>query len=303
MLNGVRRWIGSKVTTWLSREVESPVQSLSDFDRLCDEIRSCDVLLVEGRSPISNIIKTITQSPWSHSAIYIGRLRDIETPAIRARVAKHSDVDQNTQVVIEAILGQGTIITPLEKYNDYRVRLCRPADLAPKDRQRVIAYTVEKLGTDYDLRQLIDLARFVFPYSIVPRRWRSTLFTHNAGPDTQTVCSTLLANAFQSVHFPILPINLSNSSNEQKISPRNSRLFTPQDFDFSPYFEVLKFPFHNIHDLAAYHLLPWADNSICNDESDCYPQPKQGKKEPLNVERLDSGELSDPSNDKQEAQP
>ncbi|HEC12743.1 MAG TPA: hypothetical protein ENI80_05765 [Acidiferrobacteraceae bacterium] len=303
MLNGVRRWIGSKVITRLNREVEAPVRSLSDFDRLCDEIRPCDILLVEGRSPVSNIIKTITQSPWSHAAIYIGRLRDIEVPAVRARVAKYSDTDQNTQVVIEAILGKGTIVTPLDKYHDYRVRLCRPAGLAPKDRQRVIAYTVEKLGTGYDLRQLIDLARFVFPYGIVPRRWRSTLFTHNAGPETQTVCSTLLADAFQAVHFPILPINLSNGSDEQKISHRNSRLFTPQDFDFSPYFEVLKFPFHNIHDLAAYHLLPWAENSICNDESDCYAQPKQAKKESLDIAHLNSGELSDSSNDKQEVQP
>ncbi|NOZ10473.1 MAG: hypothetical protein GXP09_05485 [Gammaproteobacteria bacterium] len=303
MLKGVRRWIGSKIITWLNREVEATGHTLSDFDRLCDEIRPCDVLLVEGRSPVSNIIKTITQSPWSHSAIYIGRLRDIEVPAIRARVAKYSDVDQNTQVVIEAILGKGTIVAPLDKYRGYRVRLCRPAGLAPKDRQRVIAYTVEKLGTNYNLRQLIDLARFVFPYSVVPRRWRSTLFVHNAGPETHTVCSTLLADAFQAVHFPILPINLSNDSSEQKISHRNSRLFTPQDFDFSPYFEVLKFPFHNIHDLAAYHLLPWAENSICNDETDCYVEFKQDEKEPLHMKPLASDKVSDPSNSKQETQP
>ncbi|WP_126323397.1 hypothetical protein [Candidatus Rickettsiella viridis] len=63
---------------WLNREVD-PVQEfpLSDFNKLKHELRPCDVLLIEGRKRISRIIKLITQTSWSHSALYIGRLQDI----------------------------------------------------------------------------------------------------------------------------------------------------------------------------------------------------------------------------------
>ncbi len=70
---------------------------------------------------------------------------------------------------------------------------------------RVIAHAIRHLGNDYDVRQLLDLARFLFPWGILPRRWRSSLFQHNAGKPTHTVCSSLLAEAFSAVGFPVLP--------------------------------------------------------------------------------------------------
>jgi hypothetical protein len=271
VVNGVRKWIGRRIIAWLTGERDGAGHQLSDFERLCDEIRPCDILLVEGRSPISEIIKTITQSPWSHAAIYIGRLRDIDVPAVRTRLAQHTNAGPDTQLIIEAILGHGTIVTPLERYQDYSVRLCRPAGLSLQDRQRVVAFVAEHLGTDYDLRQLLDLARFMFPYGVLPRRWRSSLFVHNAGPETRIVCSTLLANAFQAVSFPILPVLTMAEAGEARLYNRNTRLFTPRDFDSSPYFEIRKFPCHSFDELTAYHRLPWDQRGIiCNSENDCY---------------------------------
>lgn len=271
MTRRLRNWLGRRLIAWLNRERESPAHPLSDFERLCDEIRPCDVLLVEGRSAVSNIIKTVTQSPWSHSAIYLGRLRDIPVTAVRKKAAAHTGCGDDVPLVAEAILGRGTILEPLEKYHNYRLRLCRPRGLAARDRQRVLAYVVERLGTGYDVRQLIDLARFLFPYGILPRRWRSSLFVHNAGPETRTVCSTLLAEAFASVRFPILPVILPDDAGGHRIYRRNTRLFTPQDFDFSPYFDILKFPIHDLQELASYHLLPWAeDHIVCNDSGECF---------------------------------
>jgi hypothetical protein len=271
VINGIRKWIGRRIIAWLTYEREGSGHQLSDFERLCDEIRPCDILLIEGRSAVSEIIKTITQSPWSHSAIYIGRLRDIDVPAVRTRVARHTNAGPDTQLVIEAILGHGTIVTPLERYQDHSVRLCRPTGLSLQDRHRVVAFVVEHLGKDYDLRQLLDLARFMFPYGVLPRRWRSTLFVHNAGPETRIVCSTLLANAFQAVSFPILPVLTTAEAGEARLFNRNTRLFTPRDFDSSPYFEILKFPCHSFDELSAYHRLPWDPRGvICNSENDCY---------------------------------
>src|SRR5262245_57945490 len=35
-------------------------------------LRKCDVLLVDGDQRVSQVIKYLTQSAWSHSAIYVG---------------------------------------------------------------------------------------------------------------------------------------------------------------------------------------------------------------------------------------
>ena len=64
---------------WLNKEVEAPQPiPLSDFNKLRQELRPCDVLLIEGRNRISQMIKVITRSSWSHAALYLGRLYDIE---------------------------------------------------------------------------------------------------------------------------------------------------------------------------------------------------------------------------------
>jgi len=53
----------------------------------------------------------------------------LETPAIRNRAELfHGDAD-DTPLLAEAILGQGTILTPVEYYRTFRLRLCRPNDL------------------------------------------------------------------------------------------------------------------------------------------------------------------------------
>ncbi|HHM05151.1 MAG TPA: hypothetical protein ENJ19_05345 [Gammaproteobacteria bacterium] len=244
---------------------------MCDFDRLAFEIRPCDVLLVEGRSRVSDIIKNITQTAWTHSAIYIGRLSDIENPAVRALVAKHHDGDEQEQLLIEALLGQGTIVTPLRAYRHEHLRICRPRALSMQDAQRIVEYCAGHLGVDYDVRQLIDLARLLYPYAILPRRWRSTLFEHNAGIPTRTVCSSMIAAAFSHVHYPILPVVQRGDDGRLHLYKRNARLHTPRDFDYSPYFDIIKYPFLGFDDMAVYRQLPWnKEGVICNDENDCF---------------------------------
>ena len=51
---------------------------MCDFERMRYELRTGDVLLVEGRSRISGIIRYLTQSSWAHSALYIGKIHDID---------------------------------------------------------------------------------------------------------------------------------------------------------------------------------------------------------------------------------
>jgi hypothetical protein len=47
---------------------------------------------------------------------------------------------------------------------------------------------------------LLDLARFMYPYGLLPRRWRSTLFAHKPGVNTRCICATMLVEAFQGVN-------------------------------------------------------------------------------------------------------
>lgn len=45
---------------------------INNMDSLYRVIRKGDVILVEGNSKISRMIKLFTQSSWSHSALYVG---------------------------------------------------------------------------------------------------------------------------------------------------------------------------------------------------------------------------------------
>ncbi|MDH5785481.1 MAG: YiiX/YebB-like N1pC/P60 family cysteine hydrolase [Chromatiales bacterium] len=265
-------WVQSRITRWLAEEKLPAESVLCNFDQLQYEIRPCDVLLVEGVSRISEVIKTITHSSWSHSALYIGRLHDIADGELRDHVYRHYQGDPHEPLVIEALLGEGTIITPLSKYRGYHLRICRPKGLVPQDSQAVIRHALSHLGIDYDVRQLLDMARFLFPYHLIPRRWRSTLFQHNAGKPTATVCSSMIADAFTRVHYPILPVVRREGEGKLRFFKRNHRLFTPSDFDYSPYFEIIKYPVMGLDDLAVYRHLPWKDGLVCNDENDCYIQ-------------------------------
>lgn len=124
---------------------------------------------------------------------------------------------------------------------------------------------------DYDVRHILDLARFFFPWTIMPRRWRSTLFQHNAGNVTRTVCSSLLAEAFNRINFPILPFIDRTDDGSVRFFKRNPRLFIPKDFDYSPYFSIIKYPFLGINDIGLYQKLPWSDpDLIYNDEENSF---------------------------------
>jgi hypothetical protein len=253
---------------WLVREDPPHEIPLCDVGRLGESLIPGDVLLVEGRSRVGRVIKAITQSPWTHAALYIGRLHEIDDPSLRALVVQFYRRDHSEQLLLEAVLGEGTRITPLSRYRQDHLRICRPKYLAPGDAQRVIAYAVRRLGSGYDLRQLLDLARFLLPWGLLPRRWRSSLFRHNPGANTRTVCACLIAEAFASVDFPILPFIDRRDDGTLRFFKRNPRLFTPRDFDYSPYFDIIKYPYLGLHDLGLYRQLPWSQSPLIYSDRD-----------------------------------
>lgn len=263
-----------KIVAWLNtRHAEREIPP-SDFDRLRYEIRVGDVILVEGRTHVSEIIKTITLSNWTHSALYIGPLHNIDDPVLREHIQSFYTGSPDEQLIIESQLGYGTIVESIRKYRDEHLRICRPTSMTRTDSQKVIAYAINRLGSYYNVRQILDLARFLFPYTLLPRRWRSSLFEHNAGTPTHTVCSTMIAEAFASVRYPILPVLHRNEDGQLTLYRRNTRLITPKDFDYSPYFDVIKYPILDFDELAVYQKMPWGKDGIeLNDENDINTLP------------------------------
>ncbi len=250
-------WIRAAVVSWLTHKKPLPQAPLSDFERIRHEIKACDVLLIEGRSRVSEVIKLVTQSNWSHAVLYIGRLHDIEDPKLRERLGKYYNGNADKQLIIESELGMGTVVRVLASYEREHIRICRPRGLGYNDSQKVMAYAIGRLGTTYNVRQIFDLARFLFPWVILPRRWRSTLFSANAGESTQTVCSTMIAESFGSIQFPILPLVKRMEGDRVQLFIRNPKLCTPSHFDYSPYFDIIKYPFLDFQLHADQRLLPW----------------------------------------------
>ena len=122
-----------------------------------------------------------------------------------------------------------------------------------------------------------------------------------AGVPTRTVCSSMIAAAFAGVNYPVMPLVHRGDDGKLQLYKRNPRLFTPRDFDDSPYFDIIKYPILGLDDLALYRRLPWnKDGVVCNDADDCFiPDPmRQSGKVPvvLGNERIDP-QLNDQSED------
>ena len=259
--------IQTQFMDWLTKDPPPTEPPPCDFNRLKYEVRPGDVILVEGRSRISKVIRSVTQSPWTHAALYIGRLHDIDDHRLRKLVMTRMKKRENVRLIIEGLPEIGTVVTPLSVYRHHHIRICRPVGLTPNDTELVIAYAIKFLGKPYNVRHLIDLARFLLPWSILPRRWGSSLFRTPTGEPDSSICSSLIAEAFTAVKFPILPFLKMDDSTGFELVHRNPHLFTPKDFDYSPYFEIIKYPLFNPNEpLPYYRRLPWAEEGVLSND-------------------------------------
>jgi hypothetical protein len=251
MLDGIGRLI--------VHHLQKPVRGYepftpSDPEALRHSLQPGDVLLVEGNNHIAGVIKYLTQSTWSHSALYVG--------PIGGRTA----ADGEPHVLIEANVGEGVVSAPLSKYTKFHTRICRPVGLTEPDCAMVCSYAVARIGFAYDLKNIIDLLRYLLPLP-VPHRWRRRMLALGSGDPTRLICSALIADAFRTVRYPILPkikLTSSRQAREEILEIRHSSLYCPRDFDISPYFNVVKPTIARGFDYKA---LQWADLSRALDET------------------------------------
>jgi hypothetical protein len=248
----------------------------NESEKLKATIRPGDVLLVDGDQRISQAIKYLTMSSWSHSALYVGDALLARDPATRADVQRRFGREAK-HLVVEALVDKGVVVSPLVKYIELNIRICRPVGLTPDDLATVLDHVIARIGLQYDRRNFWDLTRYMLPFQMIPQGLRDDALHFGSGRDTETICSSLLAEAFGRVRFPILPVPVRRKPGtvrerlRQQILGRPTRrarsgllrarhptLCVPRDFDLSPYFEIVKF---NAREGAAfdYKRLEWED--------------------------------------------
>ncbi|QTQ30208.1 Permuted papain-like amidase, YeaF/YiiX, C92 family [Aromatoleum bremense] len=110
------------------------------------------MLLIEGSSRISTAIKYLTQSTWSHAALYVGDALTGRAPS--------------GHCFVEADVVAGVRNVGIEAFAGLHSRICRPSGLTDEDCRRVVAYAVERIG-----HQSNHLFHTELDEKFAPRRW------------------------------------------------------------------------------------------------------------------------------------
>jgi hypothetical protein len=250
-MNRLTLSLGKWLATYLAKDVRvGSTAPPSDPLHLQAALRPGDVLLVEGRSRISSAIKYLTQSTWSHAALYIGS----------GYLGDRAPADH---CLIEADTLRGVCSSSLERYASLHTRICRPVGLSLAECDQVVEFAMSQIGHQYDLRNVFDLARYLFPTPPIPSRYRRTMLALGSGDPTRAICSTLIAQAFERVHYPILargadhsPFSAHHAFAPANFTPKHYSLLTPRDFDVSPYFAIIK---PTLEGGFNFHDLEWAE--------------------------------------------
>jgi len=281
-LLGMRRWLKDRLVDFLNHPVSNyERRGENDVEALLRHVAKGDVLLVEGNQRISQVIKLLTHSTWSHSAIYIGDELLQRGGLLRERALEAWGEDAN-HMIVEALM-DGVVAEPVTKYAHLNLRVCRPHRLRPEHLKTVLDDSVAAIGWRYDLRNVVDLAKHFVSVSMFPSRLRRERERMGSDIQTEVICSSLIGQIYQRVGFPVAP-TVTYPAGVGGLEParagimrrffvrrgfepqavfrrRHPTLLTPRDFDLSPFFEPVKF--NSIAGgLFDYQRIRWAEDEI-----------------------------------------
>ena len=278
IVSHLRSTMRRRVVGVLRRLLTKPLRSYeqripNSLGNLKEQLHPGDVILVEGDQRVSQVIRYLTQSSWSHSALYIGdELRRFKPELADTLLAEHGT--EARHLIIEATVEQGVACAPVAKYINYNLRVCRPRGLRRQDLDHILAEVTGQIGRGYNVRHIFELGRYFFPVSLIPRRFRRAALAYGGETTRRVICTTMLARAFARVGYPIVPrvtldevltphtwlgrlVGRNGHSVRARYSKENPALITPRDFDLSPYFEIVKFN-HLAGGKFDYRRIEWA---------------------------------------------
>jgi hypothetical protein len=272
--SAMRRQVVALLTRLLTKPLRAYEQRIpNSLTSLKEHLRVGDVILVEGDQRISQVIRYLTQSSWSHTALYVGdELRRFAPAMADALVAEHGA--EARHLLIEATAEKGVTCTPVANYVSYNLRLCRPRGLRREDLDHMLAEVIGQLGRRYNVRHIFELGRYFFPVSLIPRRYRRAALQYGSESASNVICTTMLARAFAHIGYPVLPrvtidgsaappswfhrlVGRNGNGARALYSKEDPALITPRDFDLSPYFDIIKFN-HLAGGKFDYRRIEWA---------------------------------------------
>jgi hypothetical protein len=172
---------------------------------LKETLRLSDVILVSGTSRISYVVKVLTLSPWSHVVLYIGDRSDLLTEEEKKDWTDQFGKESLKHLVLDADPLHKVHLRPLDDYKQYMLRHCRPDALTKEDKKKVADCALKQLGKHYDVGHIIRLMFFfAVPWELFPQGVRRFV-TDFSLSEHDTICSRVLAEAFESVGYPIRP--------------------------------------------------------------------------------------------------
>lgn len=230
----------NKIGRWLAAYLDKPSGSIQPStcrpELLASTIRVGDILLVDGSSRISTAIKYLTQSTWSHAALCIADDKKSAVPSC------------DNVTLVEADVLDGIRTVALSHYGHLHTRICRPVGLNDEEIDNAIRFATAQVGYQYDMKNVFDLMRYLIQTPPVPTRWRRKMIVLGSGDPTRAICSSFIAQTFQSIRYPILPDMFFEKTKPfynkayyyEVLQIRHHTLFVPRDFDMSPYFNIVK---------------------------------------------------------------
>lgn len=229
-----------RIWKYLEKEKKNYVLPFeNNIEGLKEAIKPGDVLLVSGISRLSNIIKIVTKSHWSHSTLYIGEGKILEADNIIY-----------TKNGLEKIERSVVIENPIEKYQKYNIRVKRPHQLTEEDLSIILNEAKKYLGKDYDRKNLYNFLLGFLGFKKFDYR-------KSMGSEGSYTCSALIANLFQSVKYPILPEVVIFEDGKRLVVNKNYTHISPGDFDLasSQFWQTISF--QGIGKSSHYKDIPW----------------------------------------------
>src|SRR5947208_16250256 len=120
------RWFRKKLFNVAARVLTKPRGNYNrilstDLETLRQTVRKGDVILVDGDQRVSLVIKYLTQSSWSHIALYVGDEAIRRAPERRGELEAAFGAEAE-HLLVEAEM-RGVVLSPISKYLHNNIRV------------------------------------------------------------------------------------------------------------------------------------------------------------------------------------